>query len=355
MAPEHAARRAAHEKSVAWLKSTTDDDLLQTRALEELVSQRLGRAAKQVSREELVQKKAPQRLRRYFKHIFVDADGSPIPIFTKIVAQPTASFVPLETFLSSLDFPEFRVPKFYGVLDLDEGRREGHIAVWECLSGHSIRTKEFTTEHYRRVVSAVARINALTDEVRRHVPNIRVGIKRLRPVHKDVMGALQDFSERGADVADLRPLADQLEQLEGPALARLAALGNHMFSHMNISPPNLIFEPHTVAIIDWDSSCIGPPGCSLGILGALPNDLQDELIGYYVSRMGEHGIQVAAVDIRFAIRALYVLLLLGQYAQRSAPGRNARRFEEDEEFGRKLNERAQLLVRRGLQHVHYLE
>lgn len=349
------ARRTEQEKSVAWMKSISDDELLQTEALEELVSQKLGRQVRQVGREELVQIKAPQRLRRYFKHIFVDDSGNPVPVFTKIIAQPAPNFIALETFLSNLDVAEFRVPKFYGALKLDAGRREGHVGVWECVSGQSIRGKDFTPEHYLRVIRAAARINSLTDEVWRHVPQIRVGLKRIRRVHETVMLALQDFSRRGADIADLMPLAERLARLEEPALARLAALGNSMFSHMNISPPNLFFEPQMLMIIDWDSACIGPPGCSLGMLGLLPNDRQAELIDYYVSCMAEHGITVAPADIRFTIQALHVLGILGQYAPRSAPGRHARPFEEDEEFGRRLNERAESQVRWGLQHVHYLE
>jgi hypothetical protein len=331
------------------------EDSLQTQALEHLVSQKLGHAVRQISCEELVQKKAPQRLRRYFKYVLVGADGHPVHIFTKTGMPPAAHYTPLETFLSSIDFPEFRAPKFYGVLDLAGGRREGRVGVWECLSGHGIDIEDYTTEHYRRVTCAVARINALTDEVLRHVPDIRVGLRRVGPVHDAVLVALQDFSERGADVAELMPLADRLARLEERALARLAALGNCMFSHMDISPPNLIFEPQTLAIIDWDSSCIGPPGCSLRILGLLPNDQQNEFFDYYVRCMAGHGISVRAADIGFTIRALQVLSTLGWGARRSAPGRLARPLEEDEDLRQGLNEKAELWVRWGLQHIHYLE
>jgi thiamine kinase-like enzyme len=331
--------------------------------LEQCVARALGRPVKWIGNSEIVQLKAPQRQRSYFKHRFACKDQSELTVFTKSGIRHPEYLKLLEGFLSTVKVSEFRAPRFFGIIDLggdvpEYQIPEHQIGVWECVSGRTVPLGDCSKDELRRIVHAIGAINALTEHAIDRVPGIPIGVRSMKPVAADVHVALDDFEERGINVTALRRKAEKFEKIEQSALKRLQAIGNQFFSHMNISGANIFFPPDAepLVVIDWDSACIGPPGGSLSPFSSLfDNEAQSDIVECYVSFMKSKGLSLEASSVLFVMRAVDVFTKLNWATRRSAPGRLARPLPEDESIKSKIEQRAEVRLRWALNHLHYLE
>lgn len=331
-------------------------------AITQLLADRLGQRPTHVRVDPIVRKKSPEHLSKYFKHTFSLGGSDPdLVIFVKTAVMKPERVARREPFLSSLGLREFRTPKFYGLIDLTGGihdpQREDSLGVWEFVSGRTIAFPNCPRPELFRVVNAVAAINSQTEEARRELPGLPVGVRILKPIAESIRSAIDDFDKRAVDTREMARQAAILERVEPGVLSDLDDAKHDLFSHMDLSPPNIFFTPadEPLVIIDWDSCCIAPAGCSLRNLAVLDDEMQEELVEFYVDAMAKRNIRLRSKNVLFAMRATQVYSTLTWGARRSAWGKPGRWLPANEQWQQRLDARAEAQVRWGLERLHYLD
>jgi hypothetical protein len=301
-------------------------------AIAALVSEKTGQSVTYLRSEQVALNKWLHKNRRYFSHVFSSPGlEAELTVFTK--PMPSLRLQEIESFLASVECTEFRAPTFYGTATSENEL----IGVWEFVTGRTPKFVRMSHDEVDRIARAVGAMNAITDEALRRLPDLPVGTKSIGPVANPLRAAMQGRSEPIRLNDDTRRALDQLDALEGEALARLNAIGDRFFSHQDMAGGNLLIVPpnEDLVILDWETASIAAPGASLRRLAVGPIELQEAGAGIYVDYMRGRGYSLEARDVLFVIGATQVFRCLNWGLQRlgDAP------------------ERASKSIRWGLEHV----
>ena len=285
-------------------------------AVEAAVESKLGCDVTHVSSEEVFQEKAARRKlkRRYVKHLLragppADRD---LVVFSRSGPQEVNEGV--ESFVSGLTLPELRVPRYYG----HAATEEGDTFIWEFVSGKSPLLVHCSREQLRRIVRAVAAINASTADAVQRLPNLPVGTMRAFPVADLLRAALVSQGEIMRRAPTFPAALDRFAAMEEGALSRLATIGNRFFSHQDIASGNMLLPPapNPPAVLDWESAAIAAPGVGLRRFATLDIDTQWDAAQHYVDYLETKGISVKFRDVLFVMRAAQVFCSLHEGVNR---------------------------------------
>lgn len=239
-------------------------------------------------------------------------------------------FDKLFSFLSVVDIPEFITPKYFGMVSIYNGEDAIKLEVWEYMTDMApfnadraradqawLRADQAWLGARERVALAAAAMAALTDDVRRHVPDLRVGIKFVRPSAEIVDEAMINYARRGLDVAPLQGAAARLVGLEAAALERLASLGAY-FTHNDYRRGNLaLSRDDKLVVFDWESASLAPPGAALRVMAHLTQAEQSAVVALYCGRLAASGLSLSPQDVLFAMRAVAIFKAISSAARRS--------------------------------------
>lgn len=275
--------------------------------VEELIARRLGGAVRHLDAEAV---HSARQNRRYLKHRLETSQGGEILAFSKGGAAFKVND-PLERFLSDVSSDAFVVPKFFGSAESDGLT----IAVWSYVSGPRIkRFHQLARADLCRVVRAVGAMNALTDEARRRLPDLR-----LRGVEVVAAGRLKkalkefDDSESSALLAEV----ESYEAAADKTQRRLGEIKTRVFSHQDIVGRNIVLPDSDPPIfIDWENASFAVPGSCLRRFCLLDLALQKELVAHYVAFMSDHGHALNPEDILFVMGAAQIQAALRQGLKR---------------------------------------
>ena len=310
-------------------------------AVAEMVSQALGCAISHFDCQVISRPNPVHRVRRYVKHVLHrdGSSGEPIVVFVKSGLRRSLFYESLQGFLSGLELAEFRVPTFFGMLRLGSSGSKTILGVWEYIpvEGRLPDAREWGGAR-EAVVLAAAAMTAISEDLRRAVPNIRDNIEFVRPLAQTAEEALANYARRGFDLASLRPGMAKLAKFEAGALERLSSLGDY-FTHNDYRRANMFLNPGKKPVIfDWDSASLGPPGATLRFMARLPKPEQREAAELYCTRLRTRGLRFRPKDVLFSMRAVEVCHALV----------HAARFSAADDLA------AERTFRWGLDHIHYL-
>ncbi|HEY8697309.1 MAG TPA: hypothetical protein VIM02_06800 [Rhizomicrobium sp.] len=275
--------------------------------VEELVARRLGGAVHHLDAEAV---HSARQNRCYLKHRLETSQGHEILAFSKGGAAFKVND-PLERFLSDVSSDAFAVPKFFGSAESDGLT----VAVWSYVSGPRVkRFHHLARADLCRVVRAVGAMNALTDEARRRLPELR-----LRGVEVVAAGRLKqalkefDDSESGALLAEV----ESYEAAADRTQRRLGEINTRVFSHQDIVGRNIVLPDSDPPIfIDWENASFAVPGSCLRRFCLLDLALQKELAAHYVAFMADKGQILNPEDVLFVMGAAQIQAALRQGLKR---------------------------------------
>jgi hypothetical protein len=273
--------------------------------VEELVARRLGGAVRHLDAETV---RSARQNRCHLKHRLEVSQGREILAFSKGGAAFKVND-PLERFLSDVSSDAFAVPKFFGSAESDGLT----VAVWSYVSGPRIRRfHHLARADLCRVVRAVGAMNALTDEARRRLPELRLRGVELVAADRQ---ALKEFDDAGSSA-----LLAEVESYEAAAdttQRRLGEIQTRVFSHQNIVGRNIVLPDSDPPIfIDWENASFAVPGTCLRRFCLLDLALQKELAAHYVVFMSDHGHALNPDDILFVMGASQIQANLRQGLKR---------------------------------------
>lgn len=312
-------------------------------AARELVSRRLGCPVHLISSEEITQRNASRRPRRYVKYVFEAAGNAaaPVTVFAKTGNSFLQVNAPLQHFLSGLTRSEFRVPVFFGLATTGRGRM-GHLGVWEFVAPGPKLTVRERMSYRASFVLAAAAIASVTEGALHNVQRIRGNVPFVRPASELADRTASELARRGVDVSFLSDGPTRLSALEAGALQHLDSLGRYL-THVDYRPANMILRPGEVPVIfDWDSASLGPPGATLRTLARLPDEEQKDAVALYCAHLAGLGIQLNNDDVLFAMRAVEIFhAFIFAARQASVPEANQANVAK--------------LFRWAVEHLHYLQ
>lgn len=292
----------------------------------ELISDRLGYPVCLLGSEINEKVTKTGQVKPYGKYMF-QKEGDPhtkTTVFVKPFRERglESDFDKLFSFLSTVDMPEFTTPRYFGMVNIYSGGSALKLGVWEYITDMA----PFDADHAwadqawrgarERFALAAAAMAALTQDVRRHVPNLRVGIKFVRPSAEIVDEAMINYARRGLDVAPLRSAAATFVGLEAAALEKLASLGGY-FTHNDYRRGNLALSPDDkLVVFDWESASLAPPGAALRVMARLTQAEQSAVVALYCERLAASGSALSPQDVLFAMRAVEVFKAISSTARR---------------------------------------
>jgi hypothetical protein len=149
--------------------------------LSRFLSKELDDPLRHVKSEILPQEHRPAGRRQYVKHTFRGLrTGGDLLVFTKFGVALPCHARRLESFLSRLDVGEFRVPTFFGTVELVPGHRKSILIVWEYVPNDRPTTDGTWRANRAETVRAAAALAAVTDAALRR-PGHAARRRLLRP------------------------------------------------------------------------------------------------------------------------------------------------------------------------------
>lgn len=309
-------------------------------AVQKLVARKLGYAIDHLATEDVTQKKAPNRQRRFIKHVFQRAEGSgePVTVFTKAGVGESRFRKGLARFLSRLSVDEFRAPSYFGMLKLGSDDRMNLLHVWEYIAQERALTGRDWRKGRRNIVIAAAGMTSVTEEVLSKVPKLRSAISFVKPMTEMVHSVVENYSKRDVEVSSLSSGVSRLAKTEGAAIERLKSLGGY-FTHNDYCVNNLFFDPDGKPVIfDWDGASLGPPGATLRNMARLAESEQVQVVDLYCAHLASKGLIFRAEDVLFALRATQVFHAVIHGGRRAGVGHS----------------HSENLFRWGIEHIKYL-
>lgn len=293
--------------------------------LKEMISARIGTAVRHVRSEPvIVSHPVPLRSivhrRGYTKHWFeltgaIDSrlrdrfgDEKQLVVFVKssllLRTRPQLEFI-----LNEQTGRGFRTPYFFGQFSVSDMQ----IAAWESIDIDRIEVWRLSFEDQRRLVKAIAGVNALA--ATGAAPVTTKWIQRSPKWFEARFAELP--AARGKPWEDLyRRTVSVLEHQAGLA-TRIRSARERFATHNDVTGDGsniLVQKDGDVIIFDWEGSTLSVPGADLGLLTQL--DEGDRLMSVYVEEMAEHGIDLNLENIRFTAEVLWGFRIL-QHAWRT--------------------------------------
>jgi 2-polyprenyl-3-methyl-5-hydroxy-6-metoxy-1,4-benzoquinol methylase len=278
--------------------------------LEQLVSDRLGARVRHRRAETIVKSRPgdprPAMFQRsYTTHWFEPmhaVDGLPgsqsgghIAVFVKAATRQRIN-PELEGYLREHSGHGFRVPYFYGVFE-HSGLK---IAAWEKIEGNIKAFRDYSASDKNRVVKAIAAVNSLRPDnldVLRRMPSWLDRPKEWVDIH------YTDRRSRGRSEWD-EIYVNTIKVIEArePVLLRLQALGENYLTHNDVSGSFVVPNEGDVVLFDWEVATRNVAGADLAFTVGARAD--HNVLSSYISEMAEHGIELKAADVRFAMELL---------------------------------------------------
>lgn len=208
----------------------------------------------------------------------------------------------LERFLNEHTNPFFYTPRFFGCINI----AGNHVGAWEYVAGRSPQFHPREIEEMRRIVRALASINAIPVDDLKQVQDLPVVTPWVEPVAARMAALVRRrLRDDSAAAATMLRQVDLFARMEDKLVARFDSLGNRFLTHNDVKPENVIIRPGDAppVIIDWTSARISAPGVSLRFLARWDEESRTAIAADYVEIMGKLGHALALDDVLFAIEA----------------------------------------------------